>query len=50
MKHETLFPVDHLRQRGLPDAPLSMPRQVLEQRFEWSSLVRFWTLVRLRRS
>jgi len=48
MKHETLFPVDHLRQRGLPDAPLAMPRQVLEQRFEWS-LMRFWTLVRLRR-
>ena len=49
MKHETLFPVDHLRQRGLPDAPLAMPRQVLEQRFEWSSLMRIFALVRLRR-
>ncbi len=49
MKHETLFPVEHLRQRALPDAPLAMPRQVLEQRFEWAGLLRLWTLVRLRR-
>ena len=49
MKHETLFPVEHLRQRALPDAPLAMPRQVLEQRFEWGGLLRLWTLVRLRR-
>jgi hypothetical protein len=26
-----------------------MHRQVLERQFDWSGLVRFWTLVRLRR-
>ena len=50
MKHETHFRVDHLRQRELPDAPLVVHRQVLERSFDWSGLVWFWTLVRLRRS
>lgn len=49
MKHETVFPVEHLRQRSLPDAPLAMPRQVLEAGPGWTSFFRFWTLVRLRR-
>ena len=49
MKHETIFPVEHLRQRALPDAPLVMPRQVLERRIEWGGLLRLWTRVRLRR-
>lgn len=49
MKHETLFPVEHLRQRDLPDAPIVMQRQVLERQFDWSGLMRFWTFVRLRR-
>jgi hypothetical protein len=49
MKHDHLFPVDHLRQRALPDAPLVMPRQVIERRVDWLGLVRLWTLVRLGR-
>ena len=49
MKHETLFPVEHLRQRDLPDAPMVMHRQVLERQFDWLGLRRIWTLVRLRR-
>jgi len=49
MKHDTLFPVDHLRQRALPEAPLAMPQQVLQRPFEWGSVFRLWTLVRLRR-
>ncbi len=49
MKHDTLFPVEYLRQRALPDAPVVMPRQIVEQKLEWLGLVRFWTLVRLRR-
>ena len=49
MKHEINFPVDHLRQRDLPDAPIVMPRQVLERRVEWSGLFRLFHLVRLRR-
>ena len=50
MKHETQFPVDHLRARALPDAPLVMPKQVLERPFDWGGLVRLWSFVRLRRS
>ncbi len=49
MKHETLFPVEHLRQRALPDAPLVMPRQVLERTFDWGGVMRLWSFVRLRR-
>ena len=49
MKHEALFPVEHLRNRDLPDAPLVMHRQVLERRFEWVGLGRLWSFVRLRR-
>ncbi|HEX4297485.1 MAG TPA: hypothetical protein VHZ56_05635 [Devosia sp.] len=48
MKHETIFAVEHLRQRALPDAPLPMPRQVLERHFDWGGLLRIWSLVRLR--
>lgn len=49
MKHETLFPVEHLRQRDLPDAPLPMPRQILERHLDWSGFTRFFAFVRLRR-
>lgn len=49
MKHEINFPVDHLRQRALPDAPLVMPRQVIERHLDWSGLFRLFALVRQRR-
>lgn len=49
MKHDSNFPVDHLRQRDLPDAPLAMPRQVLERRLEWGGVLWLFQLVRLRR-
>jgi hypothetical protein len=49
MKHETDFPVDHLRQRDLPDAPLPMPHQVLERPLGWAGVFRLFGLVRLRR-
>jgi hypothetical protein len=49
MKHENLFPVEHLRQRDLPDAPLVMPRQVLERHLDWTSFTRLFAFVRLRR-
>jgi hypothetical protein len=49
MKHEINFPVEHLRQRDLPDAPMVMPRQVLERPFEWGRMFRLFQFVRLRR-
>ena len=49
MKHDPRFPVDHLHQRGLPDAPLVMPRQILERSFDWTGVFRLLTFVRLRR-
>lgn len=49
MKHESDFPVDHLRQRDLPEAPMAMPRQVLERRLDWGSVLRLFQRVRLRR-
>lgn len=49
MKHEIDFPVDHLRQRDLPEAPMAMPRQVLERRLDWGSVLRLFQRVRLRR-
>ncbi len=50
MKHETIFPVEHLRQRSLPDAPLAMHPQVLERpRRSWNAVFRFWAFPRLRR-
>ena len=49
MKHDNRFPVDHLRQRGLPEAPLVMPRQILERSFDWTGVFRLLTFVRLRR-
>jgi hypothetical protein len=48
MKHEIHFPVDHPRQRALPDAPLVMHRQVLERSFSWPGMFRFLSLMRLR--
>jgi len=50
MKHEINFPVDHLRQRALPYAPMAMPRQSIERPFEWGGVFRFLQFVRLRRS
>jgi hypothetical protein len=50
MKHETLFPVEHLRQRALPDAPMAIERQVLERQFSWAGLFRVFGRVRLRRA
>jgi len=49
MKHEIDFPVEHLRQRALPDAPMVIPRQVLEVPHRWGSMFRLFALVRLRR-
>jgi hypothetical protein len=49
MKHETNFPVDHLRQRALPYAPMAMPHQTVERSFEWGSVFRIFQFVRLRR-
>lgn len=49
MKHEIEFPVEHLCQRALPDAPLAMPRQVLERPFRWGGMVRLFAFVHLRR-
>jgi hypothetical protein len=49
MKHEIEFPVEHLRQRDLPDAPLAMPHQVIEHPFGWAGVFRIFGLVRLRR-
>lgn len=49
MKHETNFPVDHLRQRALPYAPMAMPHQTIERAFEWGSVLRIFQFVRLRR-
>lgn len=49
MKHETNFPVEHLRQRALPYAPMVMPHQTIERSFEWTSVFRLFQLVRLRR-
>lgn len=49
MKHDVEFPVEHLHQRDLPDAPLAMPRQVIEQPFAWAGVFRLFGLVRLRR-
>ena len=43
MKHETIFPVEHLRQRSLPDAPMVVPPQVLERpRLRLNAIIRFW--------
>ena len=49
MKHDTRFPIEHLRQRHLPEAPMVMPRQILERPFEWGGVFRLLTFVRLRR-
>jgi len=49
MKHDIEFPVEHLRQRDLPDAPLPMPRQVIERPFGWSGVFRLFAFARLRR-
>jgi hypothetical protein len=49
MKHDIEFPVEHLRQRDFPDAPLAMPRQVIEQPLGWAGVFRFFGFVRLRR-
>lgn len=45
MKHDVTFPVEHLRQRALPDAPLAMPRQVIERDFGWAGVFRLWSFV-----
>lgn len=50
MKHDIEFPVDHLRQRALPDAPLAMPRQVLQRPFVWGDVLRMFSFARPRRS
>jgi hypothetical protein len=45
MKHDMDFPLPY----GLPDAPLAMPKQVLEHRRSWFSALRavlFEALVR----
>jgi hypothetical protein len=49
MKHEIDFPVDQPRNHDLPDAPMAMPRQVLEWRLDWGSVLRLFQFVRLRR-
>ncbi len=49
MKHEINFAVGNFHQRALPDAPLVMPRQVVERHFDWSGVFRLFALVRQRR-
>ena len=49
MKHDLDFPVEHLRQRDLPDAPLAIPRQVLEGPRPWAGMFRLFAFVLLRR-
>jgi hypothetical protein len=49
MKHEVEFPVEHLRQRDLPDAPMAIQRQVLERPLHWGGMFRWFAFVRLRR-
>jgi hypothetical protein len=49
MKHDIEFPVEHLSQRALPDAPLAMPHQVLERPFVWVGVFRLFGFVRFRR-
>ena len=43
MRHETSFPVEHLRQRDLPDAPLLIERQIIERAFAWPRFARLWS-------
>lgn len=49
MKHHSDFPVEHLRQRDLPDAPLAMPHQVIEQPQGWTGVFRIFGFMRLLR-
>jgi hypothetical protein len=45
MRHETGFAGERLLQRTLPDAPLAMPKQLLEQRAPWLDWLRLIVLV-----
>ena len=50
MKHDTDFTHAFPAHAALPDAPLAMPKQVLERRGSWFSLLRAFLFAAVARS